>query len=82
MDISRNQKEAVEKIIAGNKCPKDFKCYKAGFENLCKVRWIVTEGYVDCLEKDPKDCSFAKPYEDGYFCSCPIRNYIVKELKK
>ena len=48
-------KEEIEKIIDRITCPKDFKCYKSGFENLGKARDIGIEGYVECLEKNPED---------------------------
>ena len=41
--MEQNQKQEIEKIIGGIKCPKDFKCYKSGFENLCKAKDIGIE---------------------------------------
>ena len=75
-------KEEIEKIIDRIECTKDFKCYKSGFENLCKARDIGVEGYLECLEKDAKDCIFAVPFGYGFLCKCPLRIYIAKELQK
>jgi hypothetical protein len=82
MGIDQKQKEEIGKIIAHFKCPKDFKCYKSGLENLCKAKDGGLEGYVDCLDKDPQNCIFVVPFGGGYFCRCPIRVYIAKKLKK
>ena len=82
MDISQEHKEKIEKIIAESKCPKDFECYKSGFEKLCEARDTGMEGYIDCLEKTLQKCVFALPFGYGYFCCCPLRIYIAKELKK
>lgn len=74
-----NDKEKIEKIISGFKCPKDFKCYRSGFDNLCKAKDI---GLILCLEKDPQSCAFALSFRDEHFCKCPLRIYIIKTLKK
>jgi hypothetical protein len=31
----------IEDIIDGIRCPKDFKCYKTGFENLVRGKKIL-----------------------------------------
>ncbi|PIQ90312.1 MAG: hypothetical protein COV71_05145 [Candidatus Omnitrophica bacterium CG11_big_fil_rev_8_21_14_0_20_41_12] len=82
MNISQECKKKIEKIMAEFKCPKDFKCYKAGLENICKAKDRGLIKYIDCLEADPMDCIFAVAFGTGYFCRCPLRVYIVKELKK
>jgi len=38
-DIKAN-KEKIEQIMADMNCPKDFECYKSGFDTLCKQRII------------------------------------------
>ena len=82
MDIDPKQKEEIGKIIADFKCPKDFKCYKSGLENLCKAKNIGLERHIDCLEKAPYNCMFAVLFGSRYFCSCPMRVYIAKKLEK
>jgi hypothetical protein len=72
----------IEEIIGGMKCPKDFKCYKSGFETLCKSKDIGLKVYLVCLEEEPGDCKFSISFGRGYYCKCPLRGYISKELKK
>ena len=33
----------IKEIIGHLKCPKNFKCYKSGFDVLCKVKDIGME---------------------------------------
>lgn len=82
MKISQECKKKIKKIMAEFKCPKNFKCYKLGFEKMCKAKDRGLSMYILCLEKDPKDCVFATRFGSGYFCRCPMRVYMVKELKK
>ena len=62
-------KKEIEKIIGGMKCPRDFKCYKSGFKNLCKAKDIGVEGYVECLEDNPAACVFSVPFGHTFFLS-------------
>ncbi len=75
----------AEEIMDGFQCPKDFQCYKSGFETLCKVgvgsKGVVTGGYV-CLEERPPLCKFSVPFGERHFCQCPLRVFIFKELGK
>jgi hypothetical protein len=75
-------KAEIEEIIAQFKCPKDFKCYKSGFEVLCKAKDIGIESFLLCFEEDPRKCKFSFALERGYTCECPLRIYIAKKLKK
>ncbi|MBW2601800.1 MAG: hypothetical protein JRD47_07740 [Deltaproteobacteria bacterium] len=75
------QKKEIEKIIRHFECPKDFKCYKSGFENLCKAKRVGDGLFLLCLEKHPKKCGFVS-VERGYICKCPLRIHIAKKLKK
>jgi hypothetical protein len=74
-------KKEIEEIIGEMQCPKDFKCYKSGFEILCKATTIAGGSFLVCLEKDPQKCKFVS-LEYGYLCECPLRIYIAKKLKK
>jgi hypothetical protein len=76
------QKKEIEEIISQFKCPKDFQCYKSGFEVLCKAKDIGIESFLLCFEEDPRKCKFSLALERGYLCECPLRIYIAKKLKK
>jgi hypothetical protein len=43
----------IEEIMAGMKCPKDFRCAESGFERLCKAEDIGLENHLLCLEDNP-----------------------------
>jgi hypothetical protein len=72
----------IEKIIAGMECPKDFLCYKSGFNSLCKAEDIGVDSFLVCLEEKPQECNFSRSSEHRFLCKCPLRIYIAKELKK
>ncbi len=80
--MGQDHKREIEKIIGKMGCPKDFRCYKAGFENLCKAEDIGIESFLKCLEKNPQECRFSLSLGAIYLCQCPLRAYIVKKLKK
>jgi hypothetical protein len=72
----------IREIIGDLRCPKDFKCYRSGFENLCKATQVDgVVSYLECLEEDPKECVFSRYVSVGdssfYLCACPLRKYIA-----
>ncbi len=72
----------IEEIIDGIKCPKNFFCYRSGFNSLCKAESIGVASLVLCLEETPQECNFSYFSDDRSFCKCPLRIYIAKELRK
>ena len=80
--MEQDYMKVIEDIIDGIRCPKDFACYKMGFENLCEAKDFGLSDFLRCLEKNPKECKFSAPYGSWYLCQCPLRIYIAKKLKK
>ena len=76
-----HQKE-LEEIIGDLSCAKDFKCYKQGFKNLCKAQDVGLETFLECLEQKPFECPLSVRFGGLYYCSCPLRVYLGKKLKK
>jgi hypothetical protein len=79
--IVKNRKE-LQEIVSELSCPKDFQCYKSGFEVLCKAGDVGLETFVECLEEYPEKCSFSLSLAGLHYCKCSLRVYIVKKLKK
>ncbi|MGD9022224.1 MAG: hypothetical protein PVJ62_00450 [Deltaproteobacteria bacterium] len=80
--MNQEQKLKVEEIIGQLQCPYNFKCYKMGLKDLCKARDIGLESHLECLEERPYKCKFSVAFGHSYFCYCPLRVYIAKELKR
>ena len=80
--FSKEDIERISEIIDGLECPKDFQCCQAGFEKLCKARYIGVEGFLECLEENPAECKFAANYHDQFFLyQCPLRIFIAEKFK-
>jgi len=80
--VKDEDRKKIEEIMAGMQCPKNFKCAESGFDRLCEAEDTGLEGYLKCLEGNPSVCSFALSFGHNYFCRCPLRVYLCKELKK
>ena len=80
MDEEIQQK--IEKIMSQMECSKGFKCKEAGFKQLCKARNTNLDKYLECLDDNPKLCKFSLSFGYSYFCDCPLRIFIKKELRK
>jgi len=80
--MGQDYKQEIEEIIGRMDCPKHFKCYTSGLKILCKAKDIGLESHLDCLEERPLECPFSVSFGGSYYCSCPLRVYIAKKLKK
>jgi len=67
MEIIQEHKTQIEEIISGMDCPKDFKCYKSGFEDLCKSKIFQGGELIECLGESSWLCKLSFGFVRGYF---------------
>lgn len=72
----------IEEIKPTVNCQKGFRCEKMPFENICKARDMGSTRFLECLEPEGSQCSFARSFGHGYLCYCPLRMVLAKELMK
>jgi hypothetical protein len=80
--LDRQVSKEIKKIIGHMQCPKDFKCASSGFKKLCLARDCGMDHYLECHEDNPFACKFVILFGEQYFCQCPLRVYIAKQLEK
>ena len=78
----QSHKKEIEKIISRIGCSKNFKCYKSGFKSIGKAEDVGIESFVKCLDKNAWQCEFSFAFGSSYFCQCPLRIYVLRELKR
>lgn len=81
-ELKGKYKKEIENIIGKLRCPKAFRCYESGFDDLCSAKDIGIESFLLCLEEKPEDCKFSVPIQGPYLCHCPLRIYLCKKLRK
>ena len=82
MTFDDELEKGIAEIIGGLQCPKDFKCYRSGFENLCKAKDLGLDSFLECLDESPRHCPFAFSFGRVFFCKCPLRVYISKKVEQ
>jgi hypothetical protein len=80
MVLTQENKKQIEEIIKEMDCPKDFECYKSGFEKLSEVGIVGDAKMIECIEESAKTCEFGLSFGLGFICKCPVRNYIAKNF--
>ena len=80
--MDERARKELEEIMGDMECPKDFKCYESGFENLWRAKEVGVELFLECLEETPQKCKFSVMIGRSYLCQCPLRYYIFKKLNK
>ena len=78
-DIIKHLK--IAGIIKNLKCPKDFQCYKGKNAELCKAEFVNDLKVLQCFENKHGECMYSLSYEEQYYCQCPLRNYIAKNME-
>ena len=80
--MERQDDSLIEKLAAKFQCPKDFKCYRSGFTELCKAKDINSVEHIEYLYDDAPNCIFSLLRVNLYLCKCPLRIYLIKELNR
>ncbi len=83
--MKTEDRKKIEEIMGGIQCSKGFKCAESGFDTvqLCKAEtFFGVVDYLGCLDANPKACSFALSFGNGFLCQCPLRVYLAKKLGK
>jgi hypothetical protein len=80
--MEKDLEKELKELGSDVECPKDFKCYKQGLQNLCKAKDDGIQ--LQCIEdeEEASRCAFSVPYGDVFFCICPLRVHICKKLGK
>ena len=74
--------QQVDEIRKRMKCSKGFHCAESGFEKLCQAKDIGLKRHLLCLENASASCDFSLLMDRKYYCACPLRVYLTKNLKK
>lgn len=82
MNSKVENNEQIDEIISQMQCKKGFQCSKPGFKALCEAKDIGLKDVVKCLNIPLGGCEYSFPFGDSYFCKCPLRVYLAKNLKK
>jgi hypothetical protein len=81
MKLTAEQRSEVQKIMAEMDCPKSFRCYESGFEDLTTVQVISSNGLVECHGAGKSLCPLSARFGfDWAFCRCPLRKYVAVTL--
>lgn len=74
--------QEIDEIRKRMQCSKGFLCAESGFKKLCKAKDVGLKRHLLCLEHAPSLCDFALLFDRKYYCACPLRVYLIKNLKK
>ena len=78
MRITPEQEVQIKAIIAAMKCPKEYHCYRSSFRIVGRARLIGDTDVVECLAEQASVCPYGVPFGNTFFCSCPLRKYILE----
>jgi hypothetical protein len=80
--MEEDDRKKFEELKARVNCSKNFACVSSAIEDLCDAKYYPDIDLLECLENEPQNCEFAKPYAARFICTCPLRKYIVNNFDK
>ncbi len=82
MELTREQKAEIERIVAEMDCAEGFHCCESGFDDLTPVQ-VLSYGPVECLKPKDSYCRMSRRFGlDSVFCTCPLRRHMALTLDK
>ena len=70
----------IDEIRKRMQCSKEFRCAASGFEKLCLAKDVGLKHHLLCLENVPALCEFAVCINGVYYCTCPLRIFLKRNL--
>ena len=75
-----NKRNIFEELKGQSGCSKHLSCVSSEVRNQCDINNKTAHESLDCLECNLGSCEFIKTFGPRKVCSCPLRNYIVKNF--
>jgi hypothetical protein len=83
VELTKEQEQDIEKIIATLDCPEDLRCYKLKFEDVTPVEVRAGNEIIECQKTDASSCPMSFVFGmSSVFCKCPLRRYVALRLGK
>ncbi|MHC4542052.1 MAG: hypothetical protein ACYS74_20065 [Planctomycetota bacterium] len=83
MELTEQQEHEIRQIMAGADCPRAFRCYKSGFENLTPVEVFPGNSLIQCRKATESYCPMSFSFGPRTtFCKCPPRKYVAQHLDR
>lgn len=81
MNTQDNKVEFIRRITSGLECPKNFKCIRNNFEDICSAKYNKDKDLLLCLEEGFLQCDFMESSIDGNVCTCALRRIAFDVLR-
>ena len=79
--MKSNKRNTFEELKGQSGCSKHLSCVNSEVRNQCDTNNKFAYDSPDCLECKPGACEFIRTSGPRIVCSCPLRNYIVKNFE-
>ena len=84
MEFTQEQREKLGAFTEGVDCAQNFICYELESEVMFRKRTVGLDEYLECIgcKDDPGTCQYSLIiFGNVYLCTCPVRDYILKNIK-
>ena len=80
--MESHHRKDLERLASEIECGKHLRCLtNGGLIDLCKAEVAVSGLILKCsLPEQAKDCNFSVPFNGGFLCQCPLRQYFAEKM--
>lgn len=82
MEETRDEKKQAGEITCIVGCPDDFECCRCDFNDLAEVKTAPGSDLVECVDESRTNCRFRVRFGYKYYCTCPVRESVAKNLQQ
>ena len=74
-----NYQKAIQEIMNGMECLRDFACYKSNFKTRCEVKDVELENHLEIEGECNNSCKYFVVSNGVRYCKCPLCVYLIRK---
>lgn len=80
VQLTKEQTEKLKELRKKANCSRQISLCIDDFDKLPPVKLIGINGLLQCQKENTAGCLMAMHFGDSYFCKCPVRSYLHREI--
>ena len=67
----------LNRLKQKTKCSRNYQCILNISKLHCKAKYYALADLMECLDDQPEDCEFSRPFSSTFICTCKLRKVIA-----
>lgn len=80
VQLTKEQAEKLKELRKKTNCSRQISLCIDELDKLPPVKLIGINSLLECQKENAAGCLMAMHFGDSYFCKCPVRSFVYREL--